>query len=205
MALTDLGRSPAVTMVAATVCPPLTTHLAGARFHRQTRLSVPTTSAAHGRLSPAVVAPALPAGKAPARFPGNPPSAAPSTNCPGPVPSKSTNTGQNHWLDQACRPRQPRRPPRLKLPNDPRQKPAPAVAATPRKRGRPSRGEIRPPTPPKRLELQPGRTLADNLGRLARPLRRGLQAQQPKGIRKVGSVTNPSGTPWTATSRSADF
>jgi Transposase DDE domain/Transposase domain (DUF772) len=44
---------------------------------------------------------------------------------------------------------------------------APAAApATPRKRGRPKRGEVRPPAPPKRLELQPTRTLAENLADL---------------------------------------
>ena len=36
----------------------------------------------------------------------------------------------------------------------------------PRKRGRPKQGEVRPPAPPKRLELQPGRPLADNLADL---------------------------------------
>jgi hypothetical protein len=45
-------------------------------------------------------------------------------------------------------------------------KPTPAVPAAPRKRGRPKRGEVRPPAPPKRLELQSGRPLADNLADL---------------------------------------
>ena len=43
---------------------------------------------------------------------------------------------------------------------------APAAPAAPRQRGRPRRGEVRPPTPPKRLELQPGRTRAENLADL---------------------------------------
>lgn len=37
---------------------------------------------------------------------------------------------------------------------------------SPRKRGRPKQAEVRPPAPPKRLELQPGRPLADNLADL---------------------------------------
>jgi hypothetical protein len=45
--------------------------------------------------------------------------------------------------------------------------PKPSVAPkTPAKRGRPARGEERPPAPPKRLDLQPGRTLAENLADL---------------------------------------
>jgi hypothetical protein len=46
-------------------------------------------------------------------------------------------------------------------------KPAP-VAPAPRqyKRGRPKKGELRPPLPPKRLELQGSRTLAENLADL---------------------------------------
>jgi hypothetical protein len=54
----------------------------------------------------------------------------------------------------------------IEAPERPAPKPAPAVAAAPRKRGRPKQGEIRPPAPSKRLELQPGRTLADNLAGL---------------------------------------
>ena len=49
------------------------------------------------------------------------------------------------------------------------ERPAPKPAAGPapaRKRGRPKRGEERAPTPPKRLELQPTRTLAQNLADL---------------------------------------
>ncbi len=41
-------------------------------------------------------------------------------------------------------------------------KPAP-VPAAPKKRGRPAKGEVRPTPPPKRLEQQPTRTLAENL------------------------------------------
>jgi Transposase DDE domain/Transposase domain (DUF772) len=47
----------------------------------------------------------------------------------------------------------------------PAPKPAPAPKA-PAKRGRPIRGQERPPAPPKRLDLQPGRTLAENLADL---------------------------------------
>jgi hypothetical protein len=54
----------------------------------------------------------------------------------------------------------------IEAPERPAPKPAPAVAAAPRKRGRPKQGEVRPPAPPKRLELQPSRTLADNLADL---------------------------------------
>ncbi|MEQ2010173.1 MAG: transposase [Limisphaerales bacterium] len=49
------------------------------------------------------------------------------------------------------------------------ERPAPKPAAAPapaRKRGRPKRGEVRAPAPPKRLELQPSRTLAENLADL---------------------------------------
>jgi len=49
------------------------------------------------------------------------------------------------------------------------ERPAPKAAATPtppRKRGRPKKGEVRPTPPPKRLEGQPTRTLAENLADL---------------------------------------
>jgi hypothetical protein len=49
------------------------------------------------------------------------------------------------------------------------EKPAPKPSAPPKappKRGRPARGQERPPAPPKRLDLQPGRTLAENLADL---------------------------------------
>lgn len=45
-----------------------------------------------------------------------------------------------------------------------RKEPTPPKA--PAKRGRPAKGEQRPPEPPKRLDLQPGRTLAENLADL---------------------------------------
>ena len=53
-------------------------------------------------------------------------------------------------------------------------KPAPSAPATPttpvvrRKVGRPKKGQEPPPAPPTRLELQPGRTLAENLADLPR-------------------------------------
>ena len=53
----------------------------------------------------------------------------------------------------------------IEAPEQPAPKPA-AAPAPPRKRGRPKRGEVRPPAPPKRLELQPTRTLAENLADL---------------------------------------
>jgi hypothetical protein len=49
------------------------------------------------------------------------------------------------------------------------EKPAPKPPAPPKapaKRGRPAKGQERPPAPPKRLDLQPGRTLAQNLADL---------------------------------------
>jgi hypothetical protein len=49
------------------------------------------------------------------------------------------------------------------------EKPAPKEASAPKapaKRGRPAKGQERPPAPPKRLDLQPGRTLAENLADL---------------------------------------
>jgi hypothetical protein len=49
------------------------------------------------------------------------------------------------------------------------EKPAPKPPAPPKapaKRGRPAKGQERPPPPPKRLDLQPGRTLADNVADL---------------------------------------
>ena len=54
----------------------------------------------------------------------------------------------------------------IAVPEKPAPKPAPAVPAAPRKRGRPKQGEVRAPAPPKRLELQPARTLAENLADL---------------------------------------
>lgn len=41
-----------------------------------------------------------------------------------------------------------------------------AVLSSPKKRGRPRKGEVRPPAPPTRLELQPERSLAQNLADL---------------------------------------
>jgi hypothetical protein len=52
---------------------------------------------------------------------------------------------------------------------DAREKPAPKAPAPPKpqaKRGRPAKGQEPPPAPPKRLDLQPGRTLAENLADL---------------------------------------
>jgi hypothetical protein len=52
------------------------------------------------------------------------------------------------------------------------EKPARKEAAAPKapaKRGRPAKGQPRPPAPPKRLDLQPGRTLAENLADLPTP------------------------------------
>jgi len=49
------------------------------------------------------------------------------------------------------------------------EKPAPKPSAPPKapaKRGRPAKGQERPPAPPKRLDLQPGRSLAENLADL---------------------------------------
>ena len=56
----------------------------------------------------------------------------------------------------------------IKAPERPASKPAPApvVAAAPR--GRPKKGEVRPAPPPKRLELQLHRPLAENLADLPR-------------------------------------
>jgi hypothetical protein len=55
----------------------------------------------------------------------------------------------------------------IEAPERPARKPAP-VPTPPRKRGRPRKGEERPPEPPKRLELQLGRSLAENLADLPR-------------------------------------
>ena len=54
----------------------------------------------------------------------------------------------------------------IEAPERPAPKPAASVPSTPAKRGRPKRGEVRPPAPPKRLELQPTRALSDNLADL---------------------------------------
>ena len=54
---------------------------------------------------------------------------------------------------------------------DAREKPAPKAPlppAVPKKRGRPAKGEVRPPPPPTRLEQQPTRSLAENLADLPR-------------------------------------
>ena len=52
----------------------------------------------------------------------------------------------------------------IEAPERPASKPVPAPAAYPR--GRPKKGEERPAPPPKRLALQPQRTLAENLADL---------------------------------------
>ncbi len=54
----------------------------------------------------------------------------------------------------------------IEAPERPAAKPVACVPTAPRKRGRPKRGEVRPPAPPKRLELQPTRTVAENLADL---------------------------------------
>jgi hypothetical protein len=54
----------------------------------------------------------------------------------------------------------------IEAPERPATKPASVVPAAPRKRGRPKQGEVRPPVPPKRLELQPDRTLVENVADL---------------------------------------
>ena len=54
----------------------------------------------------------------------------------------------------------------IEAPERPAPKAAPAAPAAPRQRGRPRRGEVRPPAPPKRLELQPGRRGRDTVPRL---------------------------------------
>ena len=54
----------------------------------------------------------------------------------------------------------------IEAPERPAAKSAPAAPAVPRKRGRPKRGEVRLPAPPKRLELQPTRAAAENLADL---------------------------------------
>jgi hypothetical protein len=56
--------------------------------------------------------------------------------------------------------------PAIEAPERPAPKPAPPAPPAPAKRGRPPKGEVRPPAPPKRLALQPTRTLADNLADL---------------------------------------
>lgn len=57
----------------------------------------------------------------------------------------------------------------IEAPARPAPKPVASVPAAPAKRGRPKKGEVRPPAPPQRLALQPTRTLADN--RADRPAR----------------------------------
>ena len=55
--------------------------------------------------------------------------------------------------------------PAIEAPERPAPKPA-AAPMPPKKRGRPKKGEIRPAPPLKRLEIQPARTLAENLADL---------------------------------------
>jgi hypothetical protein len=55
----------------------------------------------------------------------------------------------------------------IEAPERPAPKPVAPAPAEPAKRGRPRKGEVRPPVLPKRLELQPARTLADNLADLS--------------------------------------
>jgi hypothetical protein len=54
----------------------------------------------------------------------------------------------------------------IEAPERPAAKPAALAPTAPAKRGRPKKGEVRPPAPPKRLEVQPARSLADNLADL---------------------------------------
>ena len=54
----------------------------------------------------------------------------------------------------------------IEAPERPAAKPAAPAPTAPAKRGRPKKGEVRPPAPPKRLEVQPTRPLADNLADL---------------------------------------
>jgi hypothetical protein len=53
----------------------------------------------------------------------------------------------------------------VEVPERPAPKPVPPPVA-PRPRGRPKKGEVRPPLPPKRLAIQPTRSLAENLADL---------------------------------------
>ena len=57
-------------------------------------------------------------------------------------------------------------PPPSTAAKSPRPPSPPAPPASPRKRGRPAQGEVRPPPPPKQLDLQGQRTLAENLADL---------------------------------------
>ena len=54
----------------------------------------------------------------------------------------------------------------IEAPERPAAKPTTRAPIAPAKRGRPKKGEVRPPAPPKRLEVQPTRPLADNLADL---------------------------------------
>ena len=54
----------------------------------------------------------------------------------------------------------------IEAPERPAPKPPAPTPPAPRPRGRPKKGETRPAPPPKRLELQPTRTLAENLADL---------------------------------------
>ena len=65
------------------------------------------------------------------------------------------------------------------------ERPAPKLAPPPRpprKRGRPPKGEIRPPLPPKRLDVQPGRSLEANLAALPSACDMGMK-RDAKGLR----------------------
>ena len=79
----------------------------------------------------------------------------------------------------------------IEAPERPAPKPAPAAKA-PCKRGRPKRGEVRAPAPLKRVELQPARTLAENLADLPTRLRRGGQAQQQRASGKLDRLQTAS-------------
>jgi hypothetical protein len=54
----------------------------------------------------------------------------------------------------------------IEAPERPAPKPAAPAPAVPAPRGRPRKGEVRPPAPPKRLDLQPVRPLEENLADL---------------------------------------
>ena len=81
----------------------------------------------------------------------------------------------------------------IKAPEKPEPKPAP-VPKVPGKRGRLKKGEVRPPAPSKRLDLQPTRPLAENLADL--PTRCNVRPNATaRDIRKAGSATSCIWTP----------
>jgi hypothetical protein len=87
----------------------------------------------------------------------------------------------------------------------PSKPPAPSAPASPvarRKRGRPKKGQEPPPPPPTRLQVQPHRSLAENLADLPRAVTAAARSA-PRVSPNTGVATNSMRPSSMGTSRSA--